>query len=373
MTPIPPRSTIGILGGGQLGRMLALAAAQLGYRVHIFCPEVDSPASQVSAVTTVAAYDDWAALDGFARAVDVVTLEFENIPVATVEYLAALKPAHLSVHPGAKALGVAQDRVFEKDFLNSIGARTAPYAAVANLAEAEAALARIGYPAVLKTRRFGYDGKGQSLVRSRNDLAAAWQSLKSDNIIVEGFVPFKMEISVLAARSSAGEIATYVPVENRHKNHILDISIAPAPISESLAVAAGALGHKIVEALDYVGILAVEMFVSDDTSSGASFLLVNEIAPRVHNSGHWTIEASATSQFEQHIRAVCGLPLGSTECYGDAVMTNLIGDDINRWREYLAEPGTHFHDYGKRDAVPGRKMGHITRIYPKGHKVLPLS
>lgn len=362
MSAIPPHSTIGILGGGQLGRMLSLAAAQLGYRVHIFCPETDQPASQVSAATTIADYEDWAALDVFAGQVDVVTLEFENIPVATIEYLARRKP----VHPGAKALGIAQDRLFEKDFLNGIGARTAPYAGVTTLAEAEDALAKIGYPAVLKTRRFGYDGKGQAIVRRPGEVADAWESLNADKVIVEGFVRFTREISVIAARSPSGEIATYVPVENRHKNHILDVSIAPAPISDDLALKAEALGRRIVEALDYVGVLAVELFESDEDLS----LLVNEIAPRVHNSGHWTIEACATSQFEQHIRAVCGLPLGLTTRYGDAVMTNLIGEDINLWRDYLAEPGTHFHHYGKAEAKPGRKMGHITRIYPLGKNPL---
>jgi 5-(carboxyamino)imidazole ribonucleotide synthase len=358
MAAIPPHSTIGILGGGQLGRMLSLAAAQLGYRVHIFSPEGESPAAQVSAATTVADYEDWSALEAFAKAVDVVTLEFENIPVATLDYLAARKP----VHPGAKALRIAQDRLFEKDFLNGIGARTAPYAGVSTLAEAEAALLKIGTPAVLKTRRFGYDGKGQALVREPHELAEAWESLNSDSVIVEGFVRFSREISVIAARGQTGEIATYAPIENRHKNHILDVSIAPASIPESLTFKAEALGRKIIEALDYVGVLAVELFSSDEDSN----LLVNEIAPRVHNSGHWTIEAAATSQFEQHIRAVCGLPLGLTTPYGDAVMTNLIGDDIHRWLDYLAEPGTHFHHYGKAEAKPGRKMGHITRVYPLG-------
>lgn len=358
MKIIPPHSVIGILGGGQLGRMLSLAAAQLGYRVHIFCPEADSPASLVSAATTVADYEDRAALDAFAASVDVVTLEFENIPVAAINHLAE----RVAVHPGARALAVAQDRLPEKDFLNGIGARTAPYVGVTTLAEARAALEAINYPAVMKTRRFGYDGKGQAIVKRPADLEQAWATLNSDQVIIEGFVRFNREISVIAARNTGGDIVTYVPVENRHKNHILDITIAPARIPAALAAEAEALGRKIIGELEYVGVLAVEMFESDADQQ----ILVNEIAPRVHNSGHWTIEACPTSQFEQHIRAVCGLPLGDTARYSDAVMTNLIGDEIYRWKDYLAEPGAHFHDYGKSEAKPGRKMGHITRIYPLG-------
>lgn len=358
MKIIPPHSVIGILGGGQLGRMLSLAAAQLGYRVHIFCPEREAPASLVSAATTVADYEDRAALDAFAASVDVVTLEFENIPVAAINHLAE----RVAVHPGAKALAVAQDRLPEKDFLNGIGARTAPYAGVTTLAEAWTALEEIGYPAVMKTRRFGYDGKGQAIVKRPADLAEAWARLNSDQVIIEGFVRFNREISVIAARNIGGDIVTYVPVENHHKNHILDVTIAPAPIPATLTAEAEALGRKIIGELDYVGVLAVEMFESDADQQ----ILVNEIAPRVHNSGHWTIEACPTSQFEQHIRAICGLPLGDTARYNDAIMTNLIGDEIYRWKDYLAESGTHFHDYGKSEAKPGRKMGHITRIYPLG-------
>ncbi len=342
--------------------MLSLAAAQLGHSTHIFCPEDRSPASCVAACTTVAAYDDTEALLAFADSVDVVTLEFENIPVAALDVLAD----RVAVHPGAMALSIAQDRMAEKHFLNTMGAQTAPYRAANSLAEAQEAVSDLTVPCVMKTRRFGYDGKGQVIVRALTDVADAWEKLGGHDIIIEGFVAFEREISVLAARNPDGQIVTYAPVENRHKNHILDVTIAPANISPELAEQAQELGRNIIEALDYVGVLAVEMFVCEHSPR----LLINEIAPRVHNSGHWTIEGAVTCQFEQHIRAVCNLPLGSTDRYCDAVMTNLIGDDIDRWRDILAEDGAHFHDYGKREARADRKMGHVTRLYPKGKNPL---
>ncbi len=353
---VAPGGTIGILGGGQLGRMTALAAAALGYRCHIFCPEADGPAMQVAAAATVAAYDDGAALDAFAAAIDVATYEFENIPAAGVERLAAKVP----VRPGVEPLYLAQNRVREKDFLNRAGAPTAPYMAVGDAVELAAALDEIGRPAVLKSAAFGYDGKGQVMIDAASDAGEAWAEMGGGAGILEGFVDFAMEISVVLARGLDGAVAAYVPVENRHRNHILDVTVAPARIAPELAAEATAMASRIAAALDFVGLLAVEMFVTRD---GA--LLVNEIAPRPHNSGHWTIDACATSQFEQFVRAVCGLPLGDPERHADAEMTNLLGDDIAAWPAILAEPGAKLHLYGKRAARPGRKMGHVTRLMPR--------
>jgi 5-(carboxyamino)imidazole ribonucleotide synthase len=357
MPPVPPGSTIGILGGGQLGRMIALAAAALGYRCHVFCPEADSPAAQVAAAATVGAFEDEAALEAFAAAVDVVTFEFENIPVATVEWLARRVP----VHPGAEVLRVTQDRLLEKDFVRGLGGGTADYGRVDSPADLETALARIGTPAVLKTRRMGYDGKGQAPIPTPAEAPAAWTRLGPAPCIVEAFVPFTMEISVIVGRGADGATAAYVPVENRHERHILATTIAPAPISATIAAAADDLARRIAERLGVVGLLAVEMFVTADGN-----LLVNELAPRVHNSGHWTIEACTTSQFEQQVRAVCGLPLGSPERHADAVMQNLLGDEAARWPEILRDPAAKLHLYGKAEARPGRKMGHVTRLYPLG-------
>jgi 5-(carboxyamino)imidazole ribonucleotide synthase len=355
-SPLPPGSTIGILGGGQLGRMTALAAANFGYRVHIFCPEAGAPASQVSAATTVAAYDDAAALDAFAGAVDVVTFEFENVPAETVERLAARVP----VRPGWRALHMAQDRLREKTFLAELGIAVAPFRRIDSPATLARAVAELGPPAVLKTSRFGYDGKGQVKIEAGADPAAAWRELGADLGILEAFVEFAREISVIVARGMGGETASYVPVENRHVHHILDTTVAPAPIAKPVAHRAQAVAGRIAEALDLVGLLAVEMF---ETRSGE--LLVNEIAPRPHNSGHWTIDACHVSQFEQFVRAVAGLPLGSPERHSDAVMKNLIGDDIDEWPKLVAEPGARLHLYGKAEARPGRKMGHVTRLKPR--------
>ena len=343
-----------MLGGGQLGRMMAMAAAQLGYKTHIYCPETDNPAEQVSHKATHAEYEDIEALKIFASSVDVVTYEFENIPVSTVEALSE----KVVIFPNSKVLQISQDRLSEKIFLNELDIKTAPFSAVSNVDEAARALEEISYPAVLKTRRFGYDGKGQAIVKSADDLPQAWQALSSDQIIVEGFIDFDMEISVIAVRAQNGEVRCFAPVENLHKNHILDISIAPARISNDLKEMAINQATRIINNIDYVGVLTVEFFVSNNDPK----LRMNEIAPRVHNSGHWTIEACPSSQFEQHIRAICGLPLGDTSFSGEARMTNLIGDDILKLPELLKDGRLHVHHYGKSDVRAGRKLGHVTKI-----------
>ena len=351
--PVPPGGILGILGGGQLGRMLALAAAGLGYRTHVFTPEGQSPAGQVSTLETVAAFEDEAALDAFVATVDAITLEWENIPVATVERLAS----HRHVRPGARALEVAQDRVAEKTFAAGIGARTAPFAPVDDLDGLKAALASLGTPAILKTRRFGYDGKGQALIRDAADAEAAWTGIGRQPAILEGFVDFAMEISVVGARDARGATACFDAVENRHRRGILDVTLAPARIAPETAAAARAVTEKLLAALDYVGVLAVEFFV--DRSGG---VLVNEMAPRVHNSGHWTIEGAVTSQFEQQVRAALGLPLGDPSRLADAAMLNLIGEDAKGWAPLAAVPGAKLHLYGKAEARAGRKMGHVTML-----------
>ncbi len=353
---IEPGATIGILGGGQLGRMTALAAARLGYRCHVYCPERESPATLVTPFATTAGYDDRAALARFAEAVDVVTFEFESVPADTAEVLAEKRP----VRPGPAALRIAQDRLKEKDFLHSIGVATVPYRAVAGIDALGRAARDIGPQAVLKTVRGGYDGKGQVAIRPDSDLAAAWREMGAEIGILESFVDFVCEISVILARGTDGRWAAYVPVENRHAHHILDTTIAPARLAPQVATRAEAIARHIADRLELVGLLAVEMFV---TATGE--VLVNEIAPRPHNSGHWTIDACATSQFEQLVRAICGLPLGSPERHSDAVMKNLIGAEVEGWREALAEPAARLHLYGKGKPVPGRKMGHVTRLLPR--------
>jgi len=354
--PLPPGSTLGIIGGGQLGRMTAMAAARIGYRTHIFTPDEGSPGSQVSAETTVADYDDHDALVAFGESCDVVTFEFENIPHQSVQLLAE----RAVVRPGWQCLAIAQDRLEEKDFINRI-APTTPYRRVTTAAELEAAVADIGAPAVLKTARMGYDGKGQVLIAPDCDYAAAWDAMGADIGILEAFVDLEREISVIIARAPGGGWVAYPAVENQHENHILDITIAPAAMNEAQAREAEAIAHGIAEAMDLVGLLAVEMFVTR-----AGQLLVNEVAPRPHNSGHWTIDACATSQFEQFVRAVAGLPLGAVDLHHDAVMKNLLGSSVEAWPDLLAEPGARLHLYGKRDAREGRKMGHVTRLYPLG-------
>ncbi len=355
---IAPGSTIGILGGGQLGRMLAIAAAPLGYRCHIFSPEPGGPAAQVSAAETAAAYDDDAALDAFGAAVDVVTTEFENVPASALERLAERVP----VRPGARSLRVAQNRIAEKDFVRGLGLETTPYAAVEVGANNAAADARISRPAVLKTQILGYDGKGQVVLTAGDDLLVAWRdTLGSRPAILEAFAPIEREVSVIVARASDGQVASFDPVENRHVNGILDVTLAPAAIPPALAQAAREGAERVVQALDHVGALCVELFLTEDGR-----LLVNEIAPRVHNSGHWTIEGCETSQFAQHIRAICGLPLGSTAGRANACMKNLIGADVERWRALAADPAAHLHLYGKDETRDGRKMGHVTWLSPLG-------
>jgi len=356
MGVIEPGATIGILGGGQLGRMTVLAATALGYRCHVYCPIKDSPAKQVTSLSTTAEYDNKLALGRFAKSVDVVTFEFENVPSDTAEFLAARKP----VRPGPNALRIAQDRIKEKDFLRSIGVGTAPYQAVTSAEELRRAIETIGPRAILKTVRMGYDGKGQVGIRGDNDLAAIWGGFGSAEGIVEGFVDFACEISVIIARSENGETATYAPVENQHVNHILDTTIAPAQLKPEIATRAEGIARHIAEKLDLIGLVAVEMFV---THSGE--VLVNELAPRPHNSGHWTTDACYTSQFEQLVRTICGLPLGSPDRHSDAVMKNLIGADIEKWREAVNDPLQKIHLYGKDEALPGRKMGHVTRLSPR--------
>jgi 5-(carboxyamino)imidazole ribonucleotide synthase len=350
---VPPGGTIGILGGGQLGRMLALAAARLDLKTHIYSPpNEDAPAFQVSDAQTTAAFSDKAALTKFASACDVVTFEWENVPVATVEHIAQTSP----VFPSASTLAVTQDRFDEKSFVTSLGLKTAPFTKIDSVEDARATA---GTPAILKTRRMGYDGKGQAKTRSVEEVAAAFQSFKSASCILEGFVDFAFEASVVAARGRDGSFVAYDPPENIHENHILRRSIMPSRLNATQIEEIKSIAKNIADALDYVGVLAVELFVMKD---GA--LLVNEIAPRVHNSGHWTIDACVVSQFENHIRAVAGWPLGSTERHSDAVMENLIGEEAADWKA-LAAKGGALHLYGKKEIRAGRKMGHVTYITPK--------
>lgn len=356
---IRPGCTIGILGGGQLGRMMAMAAAQLGLKVHIYAPEENSPAFDVAADVTIAPYEDEAALVRFAKAVDVVTYEFENVPSET----AATLSAHTLLAPNAQALAVSQDRFLEKTFISGLGIPVAPFASFTNEAELIEAVEKLGRPAVLKTRRFGYDGKGQAMIRPETDPVAAWTELGRTPCILEGFVPFEREVSVVAARTASGAFAAYDLCANEHKHHILDTTRIPAGVSTRTEAEAVRIAKSIADALDYVGVLAVELFLV--TENGQERLVVNEIAPRVHNSGHWTLGGAATSQFEQHIRAVCGWPLGSAARLGRVEMTNLIGHDADEWERILAEPGAYLHLYGKAEARSGRKMGHVTRVFPE--------
>lgn len=359
MSALPPGSTIGILGGGQLGRMLAMAAARLGLKCHVYAPEEDSPAFDVVSDHTVAAYDDEVALAKFACTIDAATYEFENIPVATVEFLSQRVP----VRPGAKALACAQDRINEKTLARNLGAGTADFAAIDSLADLEEALKSIPPPCVLKTRRFGYDGKGQVKLLDRADGKGAFKLMHGQPSILESFVPFQLEVSVVAARSADGEFRAFDVTENEHRHHILHRSLAPARITAAAAKDAIAIAEKIANALDYVGVFAVEFFCLHLT--GKDVLYVNEMAPRVHNSGHWTIDGAVTSQFEQHMRAVAGWPLGSTARKAPAVeMINLIGDEIHAWRDIAADTGAFLHHYGKKEARAGRKMGHVNRLLP---------
>jgi 5-(carboxyamino)imidazole ribonucleotide synthase len=350
---VEPGSIIGIIGGGQLGRMLAVAAAQLGYKCHIFDPHEQPCAVDVAAAFTRGAFDDHAALERFASEVDVATYEFENLPV---EPLGALGP---KLRPSGRSLAVAQDRAEEKTFIESTGGRVARWRPVASLEDVEAAVAELELPLVLKTRRYGYDGKGQAWIRSAKDTAEAWDLIGRQPAIAEAGVDFAAEFSVVLARAEGRPGGQFWDSpENVHVDGILRRSTVPAsPAVREQVEEARTMALRIAEALDHIGVLTVEFFA---TASGP---LVNEIAPRVHNSGHWTIEGAVTSQFEQHIRAICGLPLGSTELTGALVtMDNLIGGDVHRWSEHVAEPGVHLHIYGKGGARPGRKMGHLTRV-----------
>lgn len=355
MTALPPGAVIGMLGTGQLGRMSALAAFPLGYQVHVFGPE-HGPATQVTPRVTLAAYDDEHALAAFADAVDVVTYEFENVPAATAAFLAGRVP----VRPGPRALAICQHRVHEKRFLQEVGAPTAAWRAVSSVEELARAAEELGRPLVLKTARFGYDGKGQAILRPGDDPARAWAAIggkPGTEAIAEAFVPFAYEASVVVARSISGEVAAYDLVENVHRDHILHRTLAPAPTAApSTLAAADALARRIVEALDLVGVLGIELFVLPDGS-----LAVNELAPRPHNSGHWTQDGALTSQFEQHVRAVAGLPLGDPQRHGAWTMTNLVGDDVLAVPTWLADPRAKVHLYGKEHARPGRKMGHVNR------------
>ncbi|MGB6174038.1 MAG: 5-(carboxyamino)imidazole ribonucleotide synthase [Xanthobacteraceae bacterium] len=351
---LKPEATIGILGGGQLGRMLALAAARLGFKCHVFAPNPDSPAFDVVRRVTRADYTDTEALARFAENVDIVTYEFENVPAETATFLAARVP----VLPDPKILAITQDRLAEKNFIAALGIRTAPFAEVASPAELAAAIDRIGRPAILKTRRFGYDGKGQAAIRNGSDPAVAWRDVGGQPCILEAFVPFEREVSVIAARAGDGAVACFDVTENEHRDHILKFSRVPAMLGAQGATEAVHIAEIIAHQFAYVGVLAVEMFVLGDGG-----LLVNEIAPRVHNSGHWTIDGASVSQFEQHIRAVAGWPLGKPLRYGRVEMTNLIGHEVEDYRRWLVLPGAAVHLYGKAAVRPGRKMGHVTQVF----------
>ena len=348
---LAPGATIGILGGGQLGRMLSVAASRLGFKTHIYEPGANPPAGQVAHAVTTAPYEDEAALCAFAASVDVITYEFENIPTSALDLLEALRP----IRPGRKALAVAQDRMSEKSFLRDLGLMTAPFADVASEAVLTAALETIGAPAILKTRRFGYDGKGQARIKSLDDAASAYADMAGAPSILEGFVNFSHEVSVIGARALNGSVACFDPGENVHLNGILHTTTVPARLSPSQRSDAVLIAAKILKALDYVGVMGVELFVT------AEGLVVNEIAPRVHNSGHWTQNGCVIDQFEQHIRAVAGWPLGDGNRHSNVVMENLIGEDVARIPQ-IAETCTAIHLYGKAEAKPGRKMGHINRI-----------
>jgi len=353
---VEPGSTIGIIGGGQLGRMLAMAAAQLGYRCHIYAPDEAPPAAEVAACFTRGDYADEAALERFGRQVDVATFEFENIAAGPLSALIRQVP----LYPPREALEIAQDRLSEKEFVQNHGGRPAPWVPVASADALAAALAELGPPAILKTRRFGYDGKGQVRIDSRDQAGSAWAAVPGAPCILESLVEFDAEFSILLCRSSAGEIVVWDAPRNVHRRGILDSSTVPAGEALLPAIAtAEALARRVAETLGYVGVLTLEFFAVGEAA------LFNEMAPRVHNSGHWTIEGALTSQFENHVRAICGLPLGAVERVARRVeMRNLIGEDIAGWRQILADRSAHLHLYGKKDARLGRKMGHVTRLIP---------
>ncbi|MEM9059882.1 MAG: 5-(carboxyamino)imidazole ribonucleotide synthase [Pseudomonadota bacterium] len=348
---LPPGSTIGILGGGQLGRMLAIAAARLGLKSHIFEPGAEPPAADVSRHVTTASYEDEDAVAAFAQSVDVVTYEFENVPTSALDLI----EKHVPIRPNREALATSQDRAVEKAFLQGLGIEVAPWAQVDDRAALDVAIGDVGTPSILKTRRFGYDGKGQARLSDPTDADAAWEAINAAPAVLEGFVPFVREISVIAARTIDGSVVCYDPAENVHRDGILHTSRVDDAVGRRVRTDAALIAGRIVNALDYVGVMGVEMFVLSDNR-----LLVNEIAPRVHNSGHWTIEACVIDQFQQHIRAVCGWPLGDGSRHSDALMTNLIGSEADDWSALATDGGLHL--YGKSESRPGRKMGHVTRL-----------
>ena len=350
--PLPQGAIIGILGGGQLGRMLSVAAARLGFRTHIFEPGTNPPAGHVADHVTTAAYEDEAALRAFGEAVDVITYEFENVPTSALDLLGALAP----IHPGREALRISQDRITEKDFLNGLGLSVAPYAAVDDATSMQAAIEQVGVPSILKTRRFGYDGKGQARLMSAADADKVLADMAGAPSVLEGFIDFSCEISVIAARSPSGEVACYDPGENVHEGGILRKTTVPANVKSALRMDAVLLAARILNELNYVGVMGVELFV---TQAG---LIVNEIAPRVHNSGHWTQNGCTVDQFEQHIRAIAGWPLGDGQRHSDVVMENLIGDDMDRVPTLATQAETALHLYGKADVKVGRKMGHVNIV-----------
>ena len=346
--PLPQGACIGILGGGQLGRMLAVAASRLGLKAHIFEPGANPPAGHVADQVTTASYEDDAALRRFAQSVDVITYEFENIPTSALDILEQIRP----IHPGRRALAISQDRLSEKEFLTGLGLKVAPYANVTSAAEAEAAAQSIGTPSILKTRRMGYDGKGQVRLKNVSDMEQAWQAMQGAPSVLEGFINFSHEVSVIAARTSDGQVACYDPGENVHREGILHSTTVPTSLSAAQRMDAVLLAGQILNALDYVGVMGVELFVTADG------LIVNEIAPRVHNSGHWTQNGCDICQFEQHIRAVAGWPLGDGGRHSDMRMEKLIGADMDRVPG-LRKTNAALHLYGKSEVKPGRKMGHV--------------
>ncbi|MGI9086829.1 MAG: 5-(carboxyamino)imidazole ribonucleotide synthase [Chthoniobacterales bacterium] len=355
--PYLPGATIGVMGGGQLGRMFAVAARRMGYKVHIFTPEEESPAGQFADLTRIAEYTNETAVQRFAEGVDVITFEFENIPVETAEWCARTR----EVRPAGAILHIAQNRLREKNFLADAGVPVAPFRAVRSAHELALAIDQIGRPAILKTAAFGYDGKGQQTINAREDFEEIWSASSADELILEGLIDFEKELSIIVARGADGAIATFPACENIHRNHILDLTVVPARIDQGVEREAAELASAIAEKLELVGLLAVELFL---TTKGE--LVVNELAPRPHNSGHWTIEGCLTSQFEQHLRAVCGLPLGSTKIIQPSAMANLLGeiwqDGEPHWMKALEVEGVHLHLYGKQEPRPRRKMGHLTAL-----------
>ncbi len=356
MKTLSPGATIGILGGGQLGRMLAMAASRLGFSCIILDPDRNCPAGKIARAMICADYDDETALAALSAECDVITYEFENVPAHAVAFLQA---AGSALAPPPKALEISQDRLREKNFLQDIGIATAPYQPVENEARLRTAIEKLGLPALLKTRRLGYDGKGQAIIKNQNDITNGWKAMQSAPAILEGFIDFALEISVITVRGADGNSKTYHPARNIHKGGILRRSIVPSGADAPIITEARTIAMKIANALDYIGVLGIEFFVGKDDS-----LMVNEFAPRVHNSGHWTVEACGISQFENHIRAITGWPLGDTARHSNCEMENLIGEDAANWQALAEEQGALLTLYGKRHQRPGRKMGHVTRLKP---------